>query len=161
MDLPYLRAECNTLQATKETSDLGEAHVPKAASVTAFGEIEHELKTQLVHLRHEHDKHEPESFAVARNISDHDLASFSADDFVLVRVASTAYGLILFGKLRLPALAQSGSRTAYVHFRAFSEGPDQPAKFHSFHTADIESADGHKSFRSLFAKDDPLDWFDA
>jgi hypothetical protein len=96
-----------------------------------------------------------------RNISDHELASFGADDFVLVRIASTAYGLVLFGKLRIPALADSGTSTAYVHFRAFSEGPEQPALFHSFHTADTEAADGHKTFRSLFTEDDQLEWFDS
>lgn len=39
--------------------------MPKEASIKAFGEFEHELKKQLVHLRHEHDKHEPQSFAAA------------------------------------------------------------------------------------------------
>ena len=96
-------------------------------------------------------------------MSDHELASFSADDLVLVRVATTAYGLILFGKLRIPAVASGGDENtpAYVHFRAFSEGPEQPALFHSFHTADIEDADGHKTFRTLFTFDEPLVWFDA
>ncbi|CAK7203331.1 hypothetical protein SEUCBS139899_006062 [Sporothrix eucalyptigena] len=149
--------------ATKETADIGAPHEPKEASIKAFGEIEAELKKQLVHLRHEHDKHEPQCFASARHVSDHQLASFSAEDFVLVRVATTAYGLILFGKLRIPALASGGgsSTPAYVHFRAFSEGPDQPALFHSFHTADTEDADGNKTFRSLFTADEPLVWFDA
>ena len=53
------------LKATKETCDLGEAHAPKEASIKAFGEFEHELKKRLVHLRHEHDKHEPQNFAAA------------------------------------------------------------------------------------------------
>ena len=89
-------------------------------------------------------------------MSDHDLVRFSQDDFVLVRVATTAYGIILFGKLRLPALPG-----AYVHFRAFSEGPDDDALFHSFHTEDREDEAGHKTFRTLFTEDEPLDWFDA
>lgn len=93
-------------------------------------------------------------------MGDHELTAFAAHDFVLVRVAATAYGLILFGKLRIPALAKGGDAPAFVHFRAFSEGPDQEAKFHSFHTADTEDAEGHKSFRSLFTEAEPLEWFD-
>lgn len=142
--------------ATRDTADLGESHPPRQESIDAFNAIEHELKKQFIHLRHDHDKHEPESFAAARDLSDHELASFSVDDFVLVRVATTAYGIILFGKLRLPALPG-----AYVHFRAFSEGKDQDALFHSFHTQDAEDANGHKTYRTLFTEDEPLDWFDA
>ncbi|CAK7272779.1 hypothetical protein SEPCBS57363_005320 [Sporothrix epigloea] len=142
---------------------MGVAHKPKEASIKAFGEIEHELKQKLVHLRRDHDKHEPQSFAAARQLSDEQLSSFSADDFVLVRVATTAYGLVLFGKLRIPALASGGdSKTpAYVHFRAFSAGPDQPALFHSFQTADLEDAQGNKTFHSIFTADDSLVWFNA
>lgn len=54
---------CNTLlylvdtepEATAETVKLGPAHEPKEESIKAFNEIEHELKKQLVHIRHEHD----------------------------------------------------------------------------------------------------------
>ncbi|OAA59831.1 hypothetical protein SPI_06029 [Niveomyces insectorum RCEF 264] len=152
--------------ATKETADLGPAHAPKPEAIHAFHEIEHELKKQLVHLRHEHNKHEPESFAAARHLSDAALVDFTAADFVAVRVATTAYGLILFGKLRIPALPTNanagGPSPAFVHFRAFTEGPAEPARFHSFHTAEsTDAADGRKTFRSLFTADDPLEWFDA
>jgi len=142
--------------ATKETADLGAVHPPKAESIKAFKEIEHELKHELVKLRHQHDKHEKEYFAAVADLSDADLAGFSADDFEAVRVAATAYGLILFGKLRIPA--QPG---AYLHFRAYSAGPDDEAKFHSFHTEETEEADGNKKFRAIFTKNDELDWFDT
>ena len=39
---------------------MGSPHQPKEASIKAFGEIEHELKKQLVHLRHEHDSKQTE-----------------------------------------------------------------------------------------------------
>lgn len=45
----------NAPKATAETVKLGPAHEPKEESIKAFKEIEHELKKQLVHLRHEHD----------------------------------------------------------------------------------------------------------
>lgn len=113
-----------------------------------------------MHLRHTHDKHEPEYFAAVRHLSDHELAGFTADDFVEVRAAVSAYGVILFGRLRVPAMPEDGP--AYVHFRIFSTGPDDEAKFHSFHTEEKEDADGGgKSFRAIFTKNDPLEWFDA
>lgn len=92
-------------------------------------------------------------------LSDHELAGFGVGDFKLVRVATSAYGIHLFGKLRIPALPDSGP--AYVHFRAFSEGPGQEAKFHSIYTEEKDDGSGRKTFRAIFTKDDPLDWFDA
>ncbi|CAK7268096.1 hypothetical protein SEPCBS119000_002887 [Sporothrix epigloea] len=163
LQLDSASAQLTLPKATIETADMGVAHEPKEASIKAFGEIEEELKTKLIHLRHEHDKHEPQSFAAARQLSDAELSDFSADDFVLVRVATTAYGLLLFGKLRIPALARGGGddTPAYVHFRAFSAGPDQPSLFHSFHTADSEDAQGNKTFHSIFTAKDELVWFNA
>src|SRR3954468_2389412 len=70
------------------------------------------------------------------HLSDTELASFSADDFREVRVAATAYGIILFGRIRLPPIAEDGP--CYVHFRAFTTGPDEQAKFHSIHTEEKE-----------------------
>ncbi len=82
-----------------------------------------------------------------------------------MRVATTAYGLILFGKLRIPALPTDanagGPSAAFVHFRAFTDGPNKEALFHSFHTADAEDEEGHKTFRTLFTEEDPLLWFDS
>ncbi len=42
-------------KATAETVKLGPPHAPKQESIKAFKEIEHELKRQLVHIRHDHD----------------------------------------------------------------------------------------------------------
>jgi hypothetical protein len=58
---------CNTLlylvdaepEATAETVALGPAHEPKEESFKAFKGIEHELKKQLIHIRHEHDSRHP------------------------------------------------------------------------------------------------------
>lgn len=54
---------------------------------------------------------------------------FGADDFQQVRVAASAYGLHVFGKVRIPALSNEGP--AYVHFRAFTLGPDDQASLHA------------------------------
>lgn len=145
--------------ATAETVDLGPPHSPKEESINVFDEIEHELKKHLVHLRHQHDKHEPEYFQAVSHLSDAELASFSADDFREVRVAATAYGIILFGRIRLPAMPDDGP--CYVHFRAFTTGPDDQAKFHSIHTEEKEDVGGGRSFHAIFTAAHPLEWFDT
>ncbi|KAK4182256.1 hypothetical protein QBC35DRAFT_421025 [Podospora australis] len=145
--------------ATAETVELGPPHEPKEESIRVFGQIEHELKKTLVHLRHEHNKHEPEYFAATEHLSDSELAAFTADDFQQVRVAVSAYGIHLFGKVRIGALPDEGP--AYIHFRAFTGGPDDQATLHSIHTEDREELDGGHSFRAIFTKNDPLEWFDT
>ena len=110
-----------------------------------------------MHLRRDHDKHEPEYFAAARDLSDHDLAGFTEADFLEVRVGPSAYGIHLFGKVRIPALPENGP--AYLHFRAFTDGPGMGSKLHSIHTEEKEGEGGDKTYRAIFTKQDPLKWF--
>ncbi|KAH6895145.1 hypothetical protein B0T10DRAFT_557381 [Thelonectria olida] len=145
--------------ATAETVELGPAHPPKEDSITVFSEILTDLKKQLVHLRHDYNKHEPEYFAAAKNISNDELTDFSTGDVESVRVATSAYGIHLFAKLRIPALADDGP--AYVHFRVFIGGGGDPPKLHSIHTEEKEHSDGDKTYRAIFTKDDELEWFDT
>ncbi|KAF5632468.1 hypothetical protein F52700_6455 [Fusarium sp. NRRL 52700] len=148
------------IQATAETVDLGPVHPPKEDSITAFEQILPELKKTLVHLRHDYNKHEPEYFAAAEHLSDQDLVGFSADDFEAVRVATSAYGIHLFGKLRIPALPDP-SGPSYIHFRVFIGGGDEPPKLHSIHTEEREDPSGGKTYRAIFTKNDELEWFDT
>jgi hypothetical protein len=53
------------------------------------------------------------------------------------------------------------SGPAYIHFRAFIGGGDEPAKLHSIHTEEKDDAGGGKTYRAIFTKDDPLEWFDT
>lgn len=89
--------------ATAATAQLGEAHAPKPASISAYKEFEAELKQLLKHERRDKEKHELPYFEPVRHLSDEELTAFTVDDFVLVRHAVVAYGHILFGKLRIPA----------------------------------------------------------
>ena len=73
-----------------------------------------------------------EYFAAVEHLSDAELAGFAIDDLHQVRVAVSAYGIHVFGKLRIPALPDDGP--AYIHFRAFTSGPDDDAKLHSIRT---------------------------
>ncbi|KAK4110587.1 hypothetical protein N656DRAFT_735981 [Canariomyces notabilis] len=145
--------------ATADTVELGEAHEPKEESLNVFKQIQHELKKTLVHIRHEHNKHEPEYFAAVEHLSDAQLAGFGPDDLHQVRVAVSAYGVHLFGKVRIPAMPDDGP--AYIHFRAFTGGPDDTATLHSIHTEDKEEPDGGHTYRAIFTKNDPLEWFDT
>ncbi|KAH7136598.1 hypothetical protein EDB81DRAFT_85701 [Dactylonectria macrodidyma] len=145
--------------ATAETVDLGPAHPPKEDSITVFSAILPEIKKKLVHLRHEYNKHEPEYFAAVEHLSNDDLVGFSVEDVVSVRVAQSAYGIHLFAKLRIPALPADGP--AYIHFRAFTAGSDEPHKLHCIHTEEKEEPDGGKTYRAIFTKNDELEWFDT
>jgi hypothetical protein len=77
-------------------------------------------------------EHEPEYFAAVEHLSDAQLAGFGPDDLHQVRVAVSAYGVHLFGKVRIPAMPDDGP--AYIHFRAFTGGPDDTATLHSIRT---------------------------
>jgi len=150
------------IMATADTVQLGPPHEPKAESITAFREIEVELKKTLQHLRHDCNKHEPSYFAAVNHLSDKQLTTFSADDLVVVRLAESSYGLHLFGKVLLPesdanAFPPKGS-AAYFMFRAFIAGGQ--VKLHCIHLEELDKADGTKSFRAIFRQDDPLEWFE-
>jgi hypothetical protein len=96
-------------------------------------------------------EHEPEYFDPVASLSDKQLEDFGPSDFIAVRVAKSAYGLHLLGKVRIP-----DAKDGYIHVRIFATGPDEPAKLHSIL---MEEKDGH--FRAIFNKSDPLEWFDA
>ncbi|KAI0151852.1 hypothetical protein GGR57DRAFT_173968 [Xylariaceae sp. FL1272] len=144
--------------ATADTVTLGAPHPPKDESIKAFGEVEEELKKQLLHMKHTYLKHEPEYFAAVQDLSDADLTSFTTSDLESVRVAQSAYGIHIFGKIRIPAVP-----SAYLHVRVFvSEDDGKPVyKFHSIHTEEKEESDGNKKYRAIFGQDDELEWFDT
>jgi hypothetical protein len=147
--------------ATAETVELGAPHEPKEESIKAFSEIEVELKKTLQHLRHDMMKHEPSYFAAVQNLSDKQLTNFSAKDLVLVRVATSAYGLHLFGKVLLSESdghAFPPHSAAYFHFRAFIAG--ETVKLHCIHAEELET-NGKKTFKAIFSQSDPLEWFDT
>ncbi|CCF32537.1 hypothetical protein CH063_04916, partial [Colletotrichum higginsianum] len=145
-------------QATAETVDLGRVHEPKEESIRVFRQIEQELKKELLHIRHEYRKHEAEYFRAVEHLDDQQLVAFGPGDFVAVRVAVSAYGIHLFGKVHVPALPDSGP--AYIHFRVFVPG-GEPPKLHSIHTEEKEQPDGDRTYRAIFTKDDVLEWFDT
>jgi hypothetical protein len=146
--------------ATASTVSLGDPHKPGPDSLKAFEVVESELKKELVRIRRDHNRHESEYFAAVDHLGDTELTGFQANDFVLVRVATSAYGTHLLAKLRIPAMPEDGP--AYVHCRIFVTGnDDEPAKLHSFHTEEKGEDGQDKTYRAIFTKDDPLEWFDT
>ncbi|KAI1419733.1 hypothetical protein F5Y12DRAFT_776416 [Xylaria sp. FL1777] len=150
--------------ATADTVDLGPPHAPKEESIKAFAEVEADLKRELLHLRHTYQKHEPEYFAAVQHLSDSDLTSFSfsgggGGDLEAVRVAQSAYGIHLLGKIRLPAMPADDGGPAYLHVRVFVS--EDPAKLHCIHTEESEEPDGGRRYRAVFTRDDALEWFDT
>lgn len=75
--------------ASAETCPLSDAHPPKEGSIAAFEALLPEIKTSLIHLRHQHDKHEPEYFITVKDFSDAELTHFTVSDLESVRVGKT------------------------------------------------------------------------
>ncbi|KAJ4424775.1 hypothetical protein N0V82_000494 [Gnomoniopsis sp. IMI 355080] len=145
--------------ATQDTVDSwSEPHPPKAESIKSFKELEHTIKKELVHLRHDHDKHEKEYFQAVAHLSDDELTAFTADDFDQVRIGTSAYGTHIFGRVKIPALPDNGP--CYVFFRLCDKGKDEEATFHSFHTEESpDKENGGFKYRAIYTKNDPLEWF--
>jgi hypothetical protein len=110
-------------------------------------------------------EHEPEYFHAVKQLSDADLVSFAVDDLESVRVAVTAYGLHLFGKVKLPAL-----NNGYIHIRIFGAAKDgtdgssldeREYSLHSIHTEEVIKEDGDRVYRAIFGKQDELEWFET
>ncbi|KAF2130401.1 hypothetical protein P153DRAFT_365996 [Dothidotthia symphoricarpi CBS 119687] len=151
--------------ATEETVQLNEPHAPHQPSIDAIDSILESIKAELIKLRRDHDKHEPEYFRAVKDLSDADLTSFSSNDLESVRVAISAYGIHMFGKIRLPA-----AEGAYIHVRVFGAAKDgtdgssldeREYNLHSIHTEEVIKDDGDRVYRAIFGKDDALEWFDT
>lgn len=166
--------------ATEETVQLSEEHAPHQASVDAIDSVLETLKDELVKLRRDHDSmplqrvartwltpagHEPEYFRAVNHVSDSDLTSFTARDLESVRVAISAYGLHLFGKIKVPAVDNG-----YIHVRVFgspkddtdgSSADEREYSLHSIHTEEVIKEDGDRVYRAIFGRNDELEWFDT
>ncbi|KAF2096512.1 hypothetical protein NA57DRAFT_78115 [Rhizodiscina lignyota] len=154
--------------ADAETCELSASHPPKPAATKSFTALLPEIKHQLIHLRHDHDKHEPEYFQDVAALSDVDLTAFDSDDIVAVRAGKVAYGVLIFGKVRL-----GKSNGGYIFVRWFVGGDDLDGdgvveasegeveyKFHSFYTEDRHDAKpGERKYRAIMGEADELFFF--
>lgn len=109
--------------------------------------------------------HEPEYFHAVEHVSDSVLISFAARDLESIRVAISAYGLHLFGKIRLPAVDNG-----YIHIRVFgspkngtdvSSADERDYSLHSIHTEEVIKEDGDRVYRAILGRNGKLEWFDT
>lgn len=155
--------------ADADTCNLTASHPPKAAALKSFKSILPDIKRQLISLRHDHDKHEPEYFSAVSSLSDSELASFDESDLIAVRAGRVGYGVIIFGKLKIPT-----AESKYVFVRWFAGGNDEDGdgkiepedgeveyKFHSFYTEEkpVGDADGTTRYRAIMGEEDELFFF--
>jgi hypothetical protein len=149
--------------ATADTCELTPPHPPKPASIATFKKILPEVKRQLIHLRHAHDKHEPQYFQAVSALSDDELIDFDEKNLIQVRAGNVAYGLIVFGKVVIPAKAKlAGAVEQCIFVRWFVGGEDddgdgqveKEVKFHSIYTEEKENPEGGRSYRAIVSKDE-------
>jgi len=150
--------------ADASTCELTPSHSPKPPALKSFTALLPTIKHELIKLRHKHDKHEPQYFKSVSHLSDQELTSFTEKDLVAVRSGKVAYGVIVFGKVRIPAL--SG---AYVFVRWFVGGVEHDHegivdkegveyRFHSIYTEEKKLDDGLE-FRAIMGEKDELEFF--
>lgn len=155
-----------TTMADASTCELTASHPPKAAAIKSFKHLLPEVKRELIRLRHNHDKHEPEYFASVSALSDKELVSFDESDIVAVRAGRVAYGVIIFGKVKL----QSPGKYIFVRWFVGGEDEDDDGKveadeveykFHSFYTEERPEADadGTTKYRAIMGEKDELFFF--
>ncbi|KAI5123699.1 hypothetical protein M0805_001725 [Coniferiporia weirii] len=149
--------------ATREIVELNEPHPPHPNAIEAFEVVEHAIKAAILKSRHHWDAHEPRMWARAAGLSNEQLVDFSiAKDLVLVRSGPTAYGTIIFGKLRIPAV-NDDEGAGFVHVRIHDppNKGDSDVLFHSILTDEgSRDADGHPTtWNAIQTMDTPLEFF--
>jgi len=138
-------------------------HEPQKNAIEAFNVVLEDIKREIIKSRRDWDKHEPRMWSRAAHLSDHQLKDFSMDhDLVLVSSASTSYGTIVIGKIRIPAV-HDDLGAGYVHVRIHdppNRGIDD-VKFHSLFTDEGgKDHDGHPTiWRAIQTEGTPLKFF--
>ena len=103
--------------ATAEVVTLNAPHAPPEKAIEAFNVVLHHIKSAVIKSRHHWDVHEPKMWSRASGISDSDLVKFTIeDDLVEVRSGPTSYGVVIFGKIRIPAVDDEEGE-GFVHVR--------------------------------------------
>lgn len=97
-----------------------------------------------------------------RDVSDQQLISLSiADDLVLVRAGGTAYGTIVFGRIRLPCV-DDGFVHVRVHDPPDEERSSKDVVFHSLYTEEgrERAEDAPIAWRAILSESDALEFSD-
>ncbi|PPR05808.1 hypothetical protein CVT26_010088 [Gymnopilus dilepis] len=149
--------------ATAEQVELTPPHAPTQIAIEAFNKILPTIKAEIIKSRHHWDKHEPRMYERAKGLSDHELTNFTIEnDLVEIRSAKTAYGTIILGKLRIPAVKDEEGE-GFIHVR-IHDPPNrgtEDVRFHSLFTEEIRKDEETPptGFRAIQTRDKPLDFF--
>ncbi|KIM31664.1 hypothetical protein M408DRAFT_327137 [Serendipita vermifera MAFF 305830] len=140
-----------------------EAHPPQDKAIDAFQTVEKKIKSEILASRKRWDGHEPRMYSRAAGISDADLVNFNIEkDLVEVRAGPTTYGVILLGKIKLPAIKDDLGE-GFIHVR-IHDPPNRGTEdvvFHSLFTDEGKrDGDGRaERYQAIQTKDFPLEYF--
>lgn len=149
--------------ADNSTVVFSEEHPPTARAIEAFKEVEKKIKSEIIASRRRWDGHEPRMWSRAAGVSDTDLTKFDViTDLVSVRAGPTTYGVIILGKIRLPAINDDQGE-GFIHVR-IHDPPNQGTEdvvFHSLFTDEGKrDADGKaERYVAIQTNDVPLEFF--
>jgi len=149
--------------ASAEETHLNAPHPPHKNAIDAFNLILPTIKSEIVKSRHRWDKHDRRMWSRAAHLSDEELTSFTVEDhLVQIRSGATSYGVIVFGKIRIPAV-QDEEGEGFVHVR-IHDPPNrgsEDVRFHSIFHREIRKDEetpptGYCAIQTL---DRPLEFF--
>ncbi|KAF9454018.1 hypothetical protein P691DRAFT_790424 [Macrolepiota fuliginosa MF-IS2] len=149
--------------ASTEQVQLNELHKPRDNAIEAFNQVAGRIKFEIIKSRHHWDQHEPKMWSRAAGLTDEELTKFTIeDDLVSVRSGATSYGIIIFGKIRIPAINDElGEGFVHVRIHDPPNRGSEDVKFHSIWTDEgTRGADGRPTtWRAVQTKDTPLEFF--
>lgn len=107
--------------ASAEEVNLNAPHPPHQNAIEAFNHVLHKIKHEIIHSRHDWDKHEPKMWSRAAGLHNDQLTHFTIEqDLVQVRSGVVSYGTIILGKIRIPAV-HDDLGPGFVHVRCVSQ----------------------------------------
>ena len=106
------------IEASEEQLNFNTPHPPAENALEAFSDrVANTIKHEILKSRRHWDSHEPRMWSRAAHLPDHDLTYFSVNrDLVLVSSATTTYGTIILGKIRIPAINDDQGE-GFIHVR--------------------------------------------
>ncbi|KAF8813783.1 hypothetical protein BYT27DRAFT_7180543 [Phlegmacium glaucopus] len=149
--------------ASAEQISLNAPHAPHKNAIDAFNIVLPRIKSEILSSRHQWNKHEPRMWSRAAHVSDADLTSFSIeDDLVEIRSAATSYGVLIFGKIRLPAINdEKGEGFVHVRIHDPPNRGSEDVRFHSIFTEEIRPDEENPptGYCAIQTLDKPLEFF--
>jgi len=149
--------------ASAEEITLNAPHAPHENAIDAFNVVLHTIKSEIVKSRHHWNQHERRMWSRAAHLSDDELTSFNIEhDLVQIRSGATAYGIIVFGKIRIPAVHdEKGEGFVHVRIHDPPNRGSEDVRFHSIFTEEIrpDEETPPTGYCAIHTIDKPLEFF--